>query len=364
MIRQLLEALPGDQGFRRNRFAVYAVIAVVNIGAWLWALIAFSGQPVLLGVAAVVYGLGLRHAVDADHIAAIDVVTRKLLQQNRCSASIGFWFAVGHSTVVLLATAVVVTAASRFNHLQSFREIGGILSAGISGTFLLLVAAMNICVLLAIVRTVRRVRDGHLVEPAELDMLFSGNGILSRLFRPLFGFVSRPWHMAFLGFLFGLSFETATEVSLFAISATQAAHGASVGSALIFPVLFGAGMLLLDTTNGVMMVGAYQWAVADPLRRLYYNMIITMMSIMFALVIGLVQLTALVSRTIGLEGFLATGAQNLSNNLNYVGIAIIAAFALAWLGSAITFKFLGRSSRDIVVSRFGRRDAVYVAPEG
>lgn len=362
MIARVLRTLPDSRAFRQNLYVIYAVLGAVNIGAWCWALLAFAGQPVLLGVAVVVYGLGLRHALDADHIAAIDNVTRKLLQQNRCSASIGFWFAAGHSAVVLLATAIVVTAAGRLDHFEAFGKLGGFLSAGISGTFLLMVAAMNICILRAILRTVRRVRAGHAVEEAELDLLFSGNGIISRLFRPLFKFVSRPWHMAFLGILFGLSFDTATEVALFTISATQAAHGVSLGSALIFPVLFGAGMLLLDTTDGVMMVGAYQWAVADPLRKLHYNMIITLMSIIVALFIGTVELGALAARTLGLNGFLANGVARLNDNLNYLGIAIVAAFALAWIGSATIFRIVGRRPPNLAPMPTDHAGAAQIRP--
>lgn len=337
----LLRALPADPAYRRNLLSVYLLLAVMNIGAWLWALIAFAGQPVLIGVAVIVYGLGLRHAVDADHIAAIDNVTRKLLQDGRRSASIGLWFALGHSAVILLATAAVVAAAGTLERLSAYREIGAIVSTAVSGLFLLLVAALNICILLAILRTVRRVRAGHRVEPAELDMLFSGNGIMSRLFRPLFRCINRPWHMALLGFVFGLSFDTASEVALFGISATQAAHGVSFGSALVYPALFAAGMSLLDTTDGVMMVSAYNWAVADPLRKLYYNLTITLMSVALALFIGTVQLSTLAVRSFGWTGAFASATAKLAGNLDYLGIAITAVFALAWAASAVTFKMLG-----------------------
>jgi nickel/cobalt transporter (NiCoT) family protein len=342
MMRSLLRALPTDPAYRRNLVAVYGVIAVMNVGAWLWALVAFAGQPVLIGVGVIVYGLGLRHAVDADHIAAIDNVTRKMLREEWRSASIGLWFALGHSAVILLATAVVVGAAGRLTHLQAFREIGGVVSTAVSGVFLLIVAAMNVCILLAIVRTVRRVRAGHVVGEGDLDTLFAGTGLLSRLFRPLFRCVSRPWHMALLGFLFGLSFDTASEVALFSISATQASHSVSFGSALVYPVLFAAGMSLLDTTDGVMMVGAYHWAVADPLRKLYYNMTITLMSIAVALFIGIVELTTLAVRWFGLTGRVASSTAALTNNLDYLGIAIVAVFAIAWMTSAVTFRIVGR----------------------
>jgi nickel/cobalt transporter (NiCoT) family protein len=331
--------------YRQNLAIVYVVVAIMNAGAWLWALVAFADQPVLLGVGVVVYGLGLRHALDADHIAAIDNVTRKLLQEGRHFASIGFWFALGHSAVIFLATAALVAAAGSLKQLQEFREVGGIISTAVSGLFLLLVAMMNICVLLAIIRTMRRMRAGHAVEAHELDALFSGKGLISRFARPLFRCVSRPWHMALLGFLFGLSFDTASEVALFAISATQAAHGVSFCSTLVYPMLFAAGMSLLDTTDGVVMVGAYHWAVADPLRKLSYNLTITLMSIAIAVFIGGVQLCMLAVRWLKLRGPFATGATTLSENSNYFGIAIVAVFMLAWLASVVTFQIMGRGSR-------------------
>lgn len=345
MIRSLLGALPADPAFRQNLILVYGLLAAMNVGAWCWALVAFAGHPVLIGVGIVVYGLGLRHAVDADHIAAIDNITRKLLQDGRRSASIGLWFALGHSAVILLATAAVVAAAGTLGRLQGFREIGGIVGTAVSGSFLLLVAAMNVCILLAIIRTVRRVRAGHKIEEAELNTLFAGNGLLSRLFRPLFRSVSRPWHMALLGFLFGLSFDTASEVALFSISATQAAHGVSFGSALVYPALFAAGMSLLDTTDGVLMVGAYHWAVADPLRKLYYNLTITTMSIAVAVFIGVVELCSLAVRLFGLAGSFASNTAQLNDNLSYFGIAIVAVFAMAWATSMLMFKFIGRDPR-------------------
>lgn len=245
--------------------------------------------------------------------------------------------------MILLATAAVVAAGS-LSHLQGFREIGGIVSTLVSGLFLLLVAAMNICILLAIVRTIRRVRAGYAIEEGELDTLFAGTGLLSPIFMPLFRSVTRPWQMGLLGFLFGLSFDAASEVALFGISATQVAHGVPFGSALVYPVLFAAGMSLLDTTDGVMMVSAYHSAVADPLRKLYYNMTITLMLIAVALFIGIVELSTLTVRWFGLTGPVARSMAILTNNLDYLGIVIVAVLALAWMTSIVTFRIVGRPS--------------------
>lgn len=353
MIGSLLRSLPSDPAYRRNLLSVYAVLAVMNVGAWAWALIAFAGQPVLIGVAVIVYGLGLRHAVDADHIAAIDNVTRKMLLDGRRSAAIGFWFALGHSAVVVIATAAAVGVAGRLNALQGLRQIGGLLSTAVSGVFLLIVAALNICILMAIVRTLRRVRSGHAVEAAEFDALFAGNGLLARIFRPLFRWISRPWHKAPLGFLFGLSFDTASEVALFGISATQVAQGGTFGSALVYPALFAAGMSLLDTTDGVMMVGAYNWAVSDPLRKLYYNLVITLMSIIVALFIGVFQLSTLAVKLFSLSGPLAAATGALNENFANLGIAIIGMFVFAWLLSIAAFKAVGRPDGPVLISKGG-----------
>lgn len=342
MIGRLVSLLPVDTTFRRNLAFVYSALAVLNVGGWAWALLLFNDRPAMLGVAVLVYGLGLRHAVDADHIAAIDNVTRKLMQERQQPVAVGFWFAIGHSAVVILVTAVVIAAASNLEAFETFREAGGTLSTCISGLFLLVVAAMNLMILITILRTMRRVRAGERIDDGALDLMFAGRGPLSRLFRPLFRLIGRSWHMAPLGFLFGLGFDTATEVTLFGLSATQAGQGVPIQAALVFPVLFAAGMSLLDTTDGVLMVGAYRWAFVRPLRKLYYNMTITLMSIAVALFIGGVEIAALAVRRLGLEGPIARGAMALNENFNALGFAIIGVFAAAWGTSFLIFRFIER----------------------
>lgn len=257
---------------------IYCVLTVLNIGAWIWAFIAFHNKPALLGVALVIYGLGLRHAVDADHIAAVDNITRKLMQDNQRPVSVGFFFAMGHSAIVVIVAAAVAGAASLLGSFQSFQDIGGTISTGISALFLLAIAAMNIMIFLSIYKSYRRVRAGGAYVEEDLDLLLNNRGFLARIFRPMFRLVTQSWHMFPLGFLFGLGFDTATEVATFGVSATQAARGVSFEAILVFPVLFAAGMSLVDTTDGVMMLGAYDWAFVKPIRKLYYNMTITLVS--------------------------------------------------------------------------------------
>jgi high-affinity nickel-transport protein len=206
---------------------------------------------------------------------------------------------------------------------------------------------MNLMVLATILRTIGRVQAGERIDDGALDLMFAGRGPLSRLFRPLFRLIGRSWHMAPLGFLFGLGFDTATEVTLFGLSATQAGHGVPMEAALVFPVLFAAGMSLLDTTDGVLMVGAYRWAFIHPLRKLYYNMTITLMSIAVAVFIGGVEIAALAVRRLGLEGPIARIALALNENFNALGFAIIGVFAAAWAMSFLIFRTIER--RPLVV---------------
>jgi high-affinity nickel-transport protein len=334
-------ALQGNAHGRRDLVLLAGALGLLNFGGWAWALAMFHDRPALLGIALVVYGMGLRHAVDADHIAAIDNVTRKLMHQKEHALSTGFWFAIGHASVVILVTVAVVSAAQRLQTFEALRDLGGTLSIAVSALFLLTVAAMNLAILNATIGAMRRVRAGESVDDGALDLLFAGRGPLSRLFRPLFGAITRPWQMAPLGFLFGLSFDTATEVALFGLSATQVAQGMPLAAALVFPLLFAAAMALIDTADGVLMAGAYRWAVIHPLRKLHYNMTITLMSIALALFIGAIELTVLATRLLGLSGPLAEVARGINESFNALGFGIIGAFAAAWLVSGLLYRRVG-----------------------
>lgn len=325
-------------GLCSRMIAIYAFLAVLNIGAWIWAIAAFYTQPTLLGVALLVYGLGLRHAVDADHIAAIDNVTRKLMQQGQRPVGVGFFFAIGHSAIIIIVAALVAGTVSMLGSFQSLQSVGGIVSTLISALFLFAIAAMNIVVFWSIYKSYRRVLAGGTYTEEDLDMLLNNRGFLARLLRPLFRLVTKSWHMLLLGFLFGLGFDTATEVAMFGISAAQTAKGVSVLSILVFPMLFAAGMALVDTTDGVMMLGAYQWAFVKPMRKLYYNMTITLVSIVVAIVIGGIEALGLISDQLGLSGSFWESIGGLDDNLNALGFAIIGVFLLAWLVSFIIYK--------------------------
>jgi nickel/cobalt transporter (NiCoT) family protein len=313
--------------------AIGLVLVGLNIGAWLWALLAFSGKPVLLGIALMIYGLGLRHAVDADHIAAIDNVTRKLTQENKRPVSVGFFFALGHSTVVILVAAAVATAAATLSGFELLRSFGGALSTGISALFLFAIAATNIAIFVSVYRTYRQVRrDG--ADLKDDPATFGGNrGLLSRVLRPLFRLITHSWQMFPLGLFFGLSFDTATEVSMFAISASQAASGISLGLILVFPLLFAAGMTLVDTADGVVMLAAYEWAFVKPMRKLYYNMTITLVSVLVALAVGGIEVLTLIRNKFGLAGAFWESIAAAGANFNTLGLVVIGLFLVAWLAA-------------------------------
>ncbi|SIO72261.1 high-affinity nickel-transport protein [Burkholderia sp. GAS332] len=324
---------------RRRVIAIYSVLAVFNIGAWIWAFIAFHGHPLLLGTGLLAYGFGLRHAVDADHIAAIDNVTRKLMQDGQRPVTIGFFFAIGHSAVVLLvAAAVAATAAALEGRFEAWKDLGGIVSTSVSALFLFLIAAMNIIILRGVWRAFNKVRRGEPYDNEDLDLLLNNRGLLARLFRPMFRLVSNPIWMLPLGFLFGLGFDTATEVSLLGISASQAAQGLSIWIVLVFPVLFAAGMSLVDTTDGVLMLGAYDWAFVRPIRKLYYNLTITLVSVVVAVLIGGIEALGLLADQLSLKGVFWDAIGTLNDNFNNLGFIIIGVFIVAWLASFVIYR--------------------------
>ena len=268
---------------RRNIGLLYGLLLLGNGAAWVCAFAAFGSQPALMGLAMLAYSFGLRHALDADHIAAIDNVTRKMMQAGKQPLAVGLMFSLGHSTIVVVATACIATAAGALHpRLTMLASIGGIAGTLISTLFLLAVALTNAVVLLSVVRAYARVRRGGLDAGQMPDTSVLATGLLGRILRPVLALTTKTWHMYALGLLFGLGFDTATEIALLSLSATQAAHGMSLWAILVFPALFTAAMTLVDTTDGLLMVGAYGWAFVDATRKLYYNMAITALSVVVA----------------------------------------------------------------------------------
>ena len=346
---QRFRARPTDKGFmqvsservplRRRIVQVYAGLAAANLGVWIWGWAALGGRPGMLGTALLAYTLGLRHAVDADHIAAIDNVTRKLMQDGQRPVGTGFFFAIGHAAVVLIATLLIALMAGAASGIEGLKATGGLISTCVSAFFLFTIAGMNLVILRSVWRSYRRVLAGGVYVEEDLDMLLAGRGLMARLLRPLFRLVRRSWHMAPLGFLFGLGFDTATEVGLLGLSAAQAAQGLSVSVVLLFPALFAAGMALIDTTDGIMMLGAYEWAFVKPLRKLYYNMTITLVAAMVAILIGGIETMALIAGHLQLHGGLWDLFGGLAGNFNLLGFGIIGLFALSWLLSWAIWRY-------------------------
>ncbi|HET7630772.1 MAG TPA: HoxN/HupN/NixA family nickel/cobalt transporter [Gemmatimonadaceae bacterium] len=339
---------PTTSTVRGRLISLYTFLLAANLGAWAWALIAFHRYPLLLGTALLAYGLGLRHAIDADHIAAIDNVTRKLMHDGARPTSVGLWFSLGHSTVVVLASvAIAATAIALGTRLESLHGVGGVIGTVVSALFLLVIAVMNLFILVAVYRTFHRVRRGGAYVDEDLNALMAGSGFLARIFRPLFGMIRRSWHMYPLGLLFGLGFDTATEIGLLGISAAEAARGMSLWSILVFPALFTAGMALVDTTDSVLMLGAYGWAFAKPIRKLYYNMTITLVSVLVALLVGGIEALGLVGDKFGLHGWFWNAVAGLNGNFGAIGYLIIGVFLASWLVSVVVYRWKGYDRYEV-----------------
>jgi high-affinity nickel-transport protein len=340
MIFRLAQVFSDSSAHVRGRMlGIYAVLIGMNVLAWGWALIALRAYPVMLGTAMLAYGFGLRHAVDADHIAAIDNATRKLMQENKRPVALGLFFSLGHSTVIVLASAAIAVAASAMTgRFARWKAIGGLVSTSVSALFLFALAVMNLVILRAIYRSWRQVKAGGAYREDDFDMLMASRGLLARIFRPLFRTVTSSWHMAPLGFLFGLGFDTATEIGLLAISAAQASKGMPALSIMVFPALFSAGMVLVDTLDGHLMLGAYGWAYLKPVRKIYYNMTMTLVSVIVAIVIGLLEVLGLLADTFELQGWFWQGVRALTHSFGILGYFIITIFVLCWLVSALIYR--------------------------
>ena len=357
--------------------AVIGLLIALNVAVWVLALVAFHNFPILLGTAALAYGFGLKHAVDADHIAAIDNVTRKLMQEGKKPLLTGFWFSLGHSTiVVLLSLAVALTTVALKSRFDHWHDIGNVVGTSVSAAFLLLIAVFNLFVLRDLVARFTAARRAGLakadifgnanVHPHEhrhsillahshdhghsqaLPDISLPGGPIARLLRPLFRLISRPWHMYPLGVLFGLGFDTATEIALLGISADEATKGLPVWTIMIFPALFAAGMALVDTIDGLLMVGVYGWAMIRPLRKLYYNMTITALSALIALVIGALETLGLIADKFRFSGTFwdAIGTLTDKNHFPLLGYGIIGLFVIGWLVSAAIYRWRGFDRLD------------------
>jgi len=318
---------------------LFGGLIVANLAAWAWAFAAFGDRPTVVATALLAWVFGLRHAVDADHIAAIDNVVRKLMQAGDTPRSVGLYFALGHSTVVVVATMLLALGVVSLGGDSLLKNIGSLVGTSVSALFLLLIAAINLAIFAGLWRTFRAAREQGVHDAAAgLEALLAHRGFLARLLGPMFRLVTKPWHMFPLGLLFGLGFDTATEIGLLSISATEAARGASLADILVFPALFASGMALVDTADSALMVSAYRWAFVDPMRKLWYNLTITGASVAVALLIGGIEALGLISDRLGLSGGVWALVDSLNESLANVGFAVIALFVIAWLVSSLLYR--------------------------
>ncbi|WP_196788579.1 Nickel transporter NicT [Motilibacter rhizosphaerae] len=285
-----------------------------------------------VGLGLTAYTLGMRHAFDADHIAAIDGTTRKLMAEGKRPLSVGFWFSLGHSSVVfglcaLLAIGVRALASQVEDGSSRLQQVTGLIGTSVSATFLLLIGLLNLVVLRGILGVFRQMRSGTFDE-AELERQLDNRGLLNRVLGRVMRGVSRPWQMYPVGLLFGLGFDTATEVSLLVLAGGAAAFSLPWYAILVLPVLFAAGMSLLDAIDGCFMNFAYGWAFSKPVRKVYYNLTVTALSVAVALGIGAIEVVSILVDRFGItSGPLATVG---SLDLNYVGYAIVGLFVVTW----------------------------------
>jgi high-affinity nickel-transport protein len=315
---------------------LFLVLVALNIAAWAWALAVSQGRPALLGTALLAWVFGLRHAVDADHIAAIDNTVRKLMQQGERPVTTGLFFSLGHSTVVFVAVVLLaVTAAALKDDLATFKGYGGAIGVSISAIFLLLIAVLNLFILRSVWHSFRAARDGGVDSGGAIEV--HAGGVIGRIFRPLFRVVTRSWHMYPIGLLFGLGFDTATEIGLLSIAGSEAANGLSPWHALVFPALFTASMALVDTADSALMVGAYGWAFVNPIRKLWYNLTITAVSVVVALLIGGIEAVALISEKFGLNSGVWGWISGINDDLANFGFVIVGIFVAAWIVSAMIY---------------------------
>jgi high-affinity nickel-transport protein len=294
-----------------------------------------------IGMGVTAYTLGMRHAFDADHIAAIDNTTRKLMSEGKRPLSVGFWFSLGHSSIVfgltlLLSLGVKALANPVRDDNSQLHDVTGLIGTTVSGTFLYVIAGINLVILAGIWKVFRQMRSGDFDEAA-LEEHLNNRGFMNRILGRFMKSITKSWQMYPLGLLFGLGFDTATEIALLVLAGSGAASGLPWYAILCLPVLFAAGMSLLDTIDGTFMNFAYGWAFSKPVRKVYYNLTITGLSVAVALIIGTVELLGLFAEKLDLHGFFWDWVAGL--DLNVIGFLIVGLFFATWIVALLVWKF-------------------------
>jgi nickel/cobalt transporter (NiCoT) family protein len=294
-----------------------------------------------VGTGVTAYTLGMRHAFDADHISAIDNTTRKLMAEGERPMSVGFFFSLGHSTVVFVLAFLFAVGVKALNgpvtHAGSqLHNVTSWIGTGVSGAFLYLIAALNVVILWGIIKVFREMRTGKFDE-AQLERQLDSRGLMNRFFGRFTKTINRPWKMYPLGVLFGLGFDTASEVALLFLAAGAAGAGLPFYAILCLPILFAAGMSLLDTIDGSFMNFAYGWAFSQPVRKVFYNIVVTGLSVAVALVIGTIELGGLLAQKLGAEGSFWIWIEHI--NINTLGFIIVGMFVATWAVALVTWRF-------------------------
>ena len=329
-----------ERGEGRRLLGFFGSVGVLHLAGWGLLLAYAASHPGFFWLGGVAYTLGLRHAFDADHISAIDNTTRKLLQSGKKPMGVGFFFSLGHSTVVLVI-AVALGLAVRWlvqgvvADNGQLRNIGGAIGTSVSGGFLIVIGILNLLVLIDIVRVYRKMQRGEF-DRQTLDEELVAGGLMTRMFGRLFRLIEHSWQMYLVGFLFGLGFDTASEVAFLAISAGAAAQGLPFAAIISLPLIFAAGMSLMDTMDGAFMSKAYSWAFATPIRKVFYNLTITSLSVFVALFIGVVEVGQILIQVLGLRGGPFDAAA--TSMLSVAGYVIVAAFVVTWAVALVIYK--------------------------
>lgn len=325
--------------------SLYGFVGLLHLLGWGLYLHYSAAYPALIGLGFVAYMFGLRHAFDADHIAAVDDTVRYMLQKGKKPLGVGFFFSLGHSTVVLgLAIGIAFAAAAVKNEFPQLKTLGGVIGAGVSGSFLWLIGILNLLVLLDILKVWQVAKTGS-HSHAHLEDLLRRRGFINRFFKGrLTKLMNHSWQMYPLGVLFGLGFDTASEVGLLAMTAGASAGNLPVPALLCLPILFAAGMTVMDTTDGILMAKAYGWAFLNPLRKIFYNIVTTALSIAVALLVGTTELLQVLIRMLDLRGRVYDSIGALDFDL--IGYLIVGMFLLAWGVSVAIWKCRGIELRN------------------
>ncbi|MDB5085462.1 MAG: high-affinity nickel-transporter, HoxN/HupN/NixA family [Bacilli bacterium] len=322
---------------RKYNWAVYGIsVGILHVLGFILLLGNAHNSPTLVGMGMLAYTLGLRHAFDADHIAAIDNTVRKLVQEDRNPVGVGFFFSLGHSTVVCimaLVTAFSVEWAQK--HIPQLQTIGSFIGTLVSGAFLVLLGVLNLFILVSIYKVFLQLRKSEYDEN-KFEELLHTRGLIARFISPLLKMISRSWHVYPIGFLFGLGFDTASEVALLAISAGAGKSALPLSGLIALPILFAAGMSLLDTADGVFMTTAYDWAFATPVRKIYYNLTVTGLAVVAALLIGVIELAQVLTPQVGLTQGIWKWLQDL--NFGSLGYLLVILFVATWALSYAAWK--------------------------